>query len=764
MTSRAPMFSRTARTTTLLIFLLLVLLPHAVRADHSTLRNDTFNTLPDTSNQNIRTQLQTFADHEIAQLSGRHLSPFVFSGGLHGTSASLTTAAFATDASVPERVNEAATAVTYSTTVNNICWLIVSADNNGITSWTRVGETAYYYFCEGDSTPNEPLLPANSAWLSYATITGCPGSCAIATVTDRRRSNPQRAQVSVVNDPLWNATGDGAANDTTPVQNALTNMAHRGGGVVLVPPNFVVSVTQLSIPTEVCLVGSGRSSIVQANSATEINPIVLFTGVNRACVRDLTIEGLSLTATISSGTVGYRQVGVSITGGSTDILVENLYIHDVFWFGIYIPNASRVVVQNVDIADGVGYEAILIGPANNSSATVEDIKLSNITVRDICLEGIGIWREPTINGGTVRHIYLDNIKVYNQYRLRSMNCGGNVAGASSGHAFWSSQGANGVVLTNFIFDGNNAGANTQDGIHIEGSNHFQISNGIVKNQGGEGFTVSTGTHIALTNVRAQGNVATGFSGSSGSNSQFIQITNCIAFNNGTSGFLVGGRDWILTNNIAVENGTTGANNAGFLLQGQIAPDVPTRDIVLTGNKVYNTLGTIQYGITFSDNLANITLKGNRFNGSPTGAGVRIAGSSVLDQLHGEWANIHVRESVAAGSTYSKAVFLVPTDMNVLVTNVYLMFSAAITQSGVDYNTYSLQRLSTAGAIEGLIVAETTRASDGSNFTANTPRNLGDVGATFAIVTSGKPLRLDKAVAGAGQPEADGVLAIEYITY
>ena len=78
------------------------------------LRNDSFNTLPDAGTASFRSQSQTFFDYEAASLAGRHLSPFVFSGGIHTTSGSLISNTFATEVFVPERINQVATAITYS--------------------------------------------------------------------------------------------------------------------------------------------------------------------------------------------------------------------------------------------------------------------------------------------------------------------------------------------------------------------------------------------------------------------------------------------------------------------------------------------------------------------------------------------------------------------------------------------------------------------------------------------------------------------------
>ena len=168
-----------------IVSMLLFFFVHLSYASHSTLRNDSFNTLPDSNTNNFREQSRTMWGHEDAQREGEILGPFIVSGGLHATSNSLTTLPFATIAHVPERVSQSSTAITYATTSNTNCWTIISGDNNGITDWARTGSGAtgaYYHRCQ----TTQPDLPPNSAWLMQIATTGCPDACAITTVIDLR--------------------------------------------------------------------------------------------------------------------------------------------------------------------------------------------------------------------------------------------------------------------------------------------------------------------------------------------------------------------------------------------------------------------------------------------------------------------------------------------------------------------------------------------------------------------------------------------------
>lgn len=146
------------------------------------LRNDSFNTLPDSNVANFRTQGRTYWRHEDAQRAGTYLPHYVASGGYHGTASSLTSSVMLVEAYTPERISQTSASITYTTSTINICWTIVSSQDTTIASWTRVGSTAYYFQCQGEgaTTAIQPTLPDNSAWLLQVTIT----AGAITSVSD----------------------------------------------------------------------------------------------------------------------------------------------------------------------------------------------------------------------------------------------------------------------------------------------------------------------------------------------------------------------------------------------------------------------------------------------------------------------------------------------------------------------------------------------------------------------------------------------------
>lgn len=494
----------------LLLCLLLLFLAYCPAAwgSHSSLRNNTFNTLPDTGNPNIRTQLQNFADHELPQREGEHVGPYVFSGGVHGTSASLTAAAFATVAYVPERVSQAATAITYAAIANDVCWTIISSDNNGITGWTRVGSGntgGYYYQCEGDTTPNEPTIPPNSLLLMLVRISGS----AITSVEPRAPRHPlpigYRYAFFSVRD--YGAVGDDTAIDQDAVRATLT--AAPIGAIIYFPPreagaglyrfNNMLTVAKNNT-TFLCAPGVtlrwtalGASTFV--NSAAS-------TAAIRVNANDFRIEGCILRGP-SVGVYTAEEHAIESLGTSTSarrsrltlsgiecydfgsrclatqfvdqIRVENSYFHNIgyasamlfsandVWF-----NKNRVLTITPGTAGemhgfscthySVGYN---LDPLAGSRRAVHPF-CSNVIVSENIIEDVN-WQGIDFHGA------YDSVASNNRlYAVRSCISMGTGSGDASNYA-----GENNHVVNNECFSGNKNGTvsgreNLANGINLNG--------------------------------------------------------------------------------------------------------------------------------------------------------------------------------------------------------------------------------------------------------------------------------------------------------
>jgi len=149
---------------------------------------------------------------------------FTPTGGLHNpTSANLISSAFATTAWINGAfLNQASVTITYPAASADVCWTIISSSPNAIPLWTQESTTFYHMLCEGDTTPNQPVLPADSVFLmGPVTIT----AGAIAATLDKRilSAHPSAGHVDVTQ--VYGVIGDGVADNQTSITTAILNDA-----------------------------------------------------------------------------------------------------------------------------------------------------------------------------------------------------------------------------------------------------------------------------------------------------------------------------------------------------------------------------------------------------------------------------------------------------------------------------------------------------------------------------------------------------------
>ena len=417
-----------------LLFLIVLLLSlGSVYADDGVLRNDMFNTLPDSDIATFRTNSRTVWDHENAQREARFLGPFVVSGGLHGTSSTLTTAAFPTEAFVPERINQTVTAITYVAVASDTCWLIISADNDGITGWNREETTAYYHRCAASTT--QPTLPPNSAWLLQVAISA---ASTISAVTDER---------------YWMVTSAQTISTAlTTSQKAVWDV--KPGGSVTVDTatiNFFGELRGLTTQQIIILSGTGSFLFGQGHSTLPIhigwwgalpNGIDAGPGLRRAAAALVNSRG---TLTALSGTYVVQQAsgdnanagmnlhGIHIVGQGCGRSLD-AGVYSARTGTLFQPGANNVVMFRLTGMYGGISNLCVVNP--NSYTNVSGIRLASqgteaegeaqttaridvefnsihdISIRDVA-EGITLRPGPTIAGADsyVFHNYFDNIEI-----------------------------------------------------------------------------------------------------------------------------------------------------------------------------------------------------------------------------------------------------------------------------------------------------------------------------------------------------------------
>jgi hypothetical protein len=146
----------------------------------------------------------------------------------------------------------------------------------------------------------------------------------------------------------YGAIGDGVANDTTPVQNAIDAANTAGGGVVFIPRGTFL-VTGLTLKDNVTIQGTNwRASIIKSTTNAKI--ISVATSAFNGTIRDLKILG--------SVSAGSNQVGLELNG-NTDYwgaTVKDVWIEDCGSFGFSVGQYPfSVDFDNINITNCAGY-------------------------------------------------------------------------------------------------------------------------------------------------------------------------------------------------------------------------------------------------------------------------------------------------------------------------------------------------------------------------------------------------------------------------
>lgn len=158
---------------------------------------------------------RTWDQQEIPAIFSRYVTAgWVYSGGVHASSGSMISAAFATEAFTTSGNRVTADGAGGSASINytnagcagtDTAWVIISAISGNVTAnFTRAGTSNYFVDC---TSASQPTLPADSAWLMQVTITGS----ALTTVTPMRFRDPFGAQLQVHVVSRWVTGGDGSA-------------------------------------------------------------------------------------------------------------------------------------------------------------------------------------------------------------------------------------------------------------------------------------------------------------------------------------------------------------------------------------------------------------------------------------------------------------------------------------------------------------------------------------------------------------------------
>jgi parallel beta-helix repeat protein len=134
----------------------------------------------------------------------------------------------------------------------------------------------------------------------------------------------------------FGALGDGATDDATALQAALTAAAAAGSPVHFTAGKTYLSSTSLTVATGQRIYGNG-AALKAKNSAAITGAMIRGTSVS-----SIHIESLEVNANADNTGANY---GIWLTGGTGHRILNN-YVHDTAQAGICIEEATRFAVQN----------------------------------------------------------------------------------------------------------------------------------------------------------------------------------------------------------------------------------------------------------------------------------------------------------------------------------------------------------------------------------------------------------------------------------
>ncbi len=486
------------------------------------------------------------------------------------------------------------------------------------------------------------------------------------------------------------------------------------------------------------LTGGGYTTVLSDSRGT-----ATATGIiNAASVNDWEIKDLKIDGQSADGTANATERGIHISGTSARWKIKDVWIYDVRQQAIYARGGRNAFISNVYISEGCLSSGIIIGPKTGDTDSVYNIQLDNITIEDVNRDGLGIWDQNDT------HITTD-ITVNN---LIVKGC----AKTSTGHGFWTHD-AGHISLNNFQISDTND--NSGNGLHFEYSRDSSISNGTVYDSNyGIQFSDSGGIsdEIIFSNIRLDAcnigiNGPKSYTGST--ITQYIQFNNILMTNCVLYGYYMGGKN-IIINGCITKNTTS---NKGFYIAGD-GSDVADKI------QIVNCQSEDQIGWHFKDNTDCI-FRNNLYYGGAPGSAIGRDNIADLQEVKGDAVSVKMYETLAAGDSGEYFIFSVSqvAHTGVIISNVWLAFSADITQDDTDYITFVNRARTSTGGLGTNMGSVTTKATDGTDFDDNIA-TLVPTSSSNRVLVAGEGFSIDVSKAASGQATTDAVCMVNYLSF
>ncbi|WP_411736102.1 glycosyl hydrolase family 28-related protein [Paenibacillus sp. M2] len=141
----------------------------------------------------------------------------------------------------------------------------------------------------------------------------------------------------------YGAVGDGIADDTASIAQALQEIKTSGGGVLYIPKGVYNNGNTISLPSNTIVQGAGNGTTIikVKGSATSANVFFMSAGTEKVVIKDLTIDGNKANQAASNYAIlGYKAAYCTL---------DNVSIINQFGIGVGWSNSHHMTCRNVTI-------------------------------------------------------------------------------------------------------------------------------------------------------------------------------------------------------------------------------------------------------------------------------------------------------------------------------------------------------------------------------------------------------------------------------